>query len=1007
MVNVSISISDRATVAVVGGAVLAGAWLLLPRRSTRPTTCPGGRPARKIHTLETTLPVLGNLLDYVKHEEKLHDWFASNSIRFNGEPWQLSIPGQGVVIFVSTPDAIEEITTTQFHNFPKGEIQNEALRDLLGAGLVASDGDRWYRQRKAAVRFFTAKVLRTLMKDVMRKNIERMCDVIDEASAAGEMADLRDLFMAFTIETFMGLGLGVELECIGAKEPHPFLEGLDAASPATATRFRTKLARAWLRKTIDQALKNSVAKKQQGHDDPATIEADTKKPVRTVIELFLEYGEGLNEDDLVEFILTFVFAARDTTADTLSWLFYVVGHRPDVEQKLRAEMDERLPPGSNTTYLTTEHLKDFVYMEAVIKETLRLYPAAPYTLRTCASDTVICGDIFLRKGDMVGTPMYALARNPSVWGPDASEFRPERWIDEATGKIKQVAASKFYTFSAGPRTCVGMSLAMLELRVVVANLLQRYKFAVDPSNDGSYLVAPTLMMKHPLLVRAERVAKHNGGVVCRAAQPQRCPNGKPARKIHTLDSTLPILGNLLDYNRNEPRVHDWHTENCLRFNGEPWQLFVPGRPTLVILPFPQAIEEITVKQVEVFPKGAFQIELLRDLLGEGLVASDGERWYHQRKAAARFFTAKVLRTLMTETMQRGMQDLYAAINASITCGEEIDLSRLFKAFTTETFVAVGVGVDMKCIGRTAPHPFLDGCDVATRATSRRFRRPKWYWKAQRLLRIGYERELQDSMAGVRAWLHESIQRSLELAMSKRRASKSEQAGPASHSVKSMVELFVESRDELEEKDLVDFMLTFVLAARDTTAVALDWMFYALSKHPDVAARVRQEMESQLVPELACDTYLTMDHISRLTYLEAVIKETLRLYPPAPFTMRQVAQDVVICDDILLRKGQIAVTPAYVVARNPDVWGPDASKFRPERWLDAATGQLKHVTSTEFFTFSAGPRVCIGKALALLELRVVAANLLARYHFDVSPQNDGSYCSNGVGVSWWVAESLGT
>ncbi|KAJ0390252.1 hypothetical protein P43SY_010959 [Pythium insidiosum] len=309
---------------------------------------------------------------------------------------------------------------------------------------------------------------------------------------------------------------------------------MDAASPATATRFRrptwfwklqrllnvgeertlregTKLARAWLRKTIDQALKSSVAKKQQGHDYPATIDTDTKKPMRTVIELFLEYGEGLNEDDLVEFILTFVFAARDTTADTLSWLFYVVGHRPDVEQRLRAEMDEKLPPGSNTTYLTTEHLKDFVYMEAVIKETLRLYPAAPYTLRTCASDTVICGDIFLRKGDMVGTPMYAMARNPSVWGPDASEFRPERWIDEATGKIKQVAASKFYTFSAGPRTCVGMSLAMLELRVVVANLLQRYTFTVDPSNDGSYLVAPTLMMKHPLLVRAERVAKHNGG----------------------------------------------------------------------------------------------------------------------------------------------------------------------------------------------------------------------------------------------------------------------------------------------------------------------------------------------------------------------------------------------------------------------------------------------------------------------------------------------------------------
>ncbi|GLD92197.1 hypothetical protein PINS_up000730 [Pythium insidiosum] len=510
------------TAAVVGGigavALLLGS-ALLPRQRGAGLRCPDGRPARKIHTLETTLPVLGNLLDYLEHEARLYDWLTANVLKFNGEPYQISIPGQGAIIIVSTPDAIEEITTTQIHNFPKGEYQNEALRDLLGAGLVASDGDRWYRQRKAAIRFFTAKVLRTLMKDVMRKNLERVCEVIDRSTAAGEQTDLRDLFMAFTMETFMGVGIGVELDCIGATTPHPFLEGLDAAAPATGTRFRRptwfwklqrflnvgeertlregmQLVRTWLRETIDAALKESMAKRD--------VALPEETSMRTVIELFLEYGEGLNEEDLVDFILTFVFAARDTTAETLTWLFYVIGHRPDIEQKLRAEMSEK---ELSTSYLTTEHIKDLVYLEAVIKETLRLYPAAPYTLRECAADTVICGDIVLRKGALLGTPSYALARNPNVWGPDASEFRPERWIDQATGKIKHVEPSKFFTFSAGPRTCIGMNLAMLELRVVAANLLYRYKFDVDPRNDGSYIVAPTLMMKHPLLVRAERIVK--------------------------------------------------------------------------------------------------------------------------------------------------------------------------------------------------------------------------------------------------------------------------------------------------------------------------------------------------------------------------------------------------------------------------------------------------------------------------------------------------------------------
>jgi cytochrome P450 len=105
----------------------------------------------------------------------------------------------------------------------------------------------------------------------------------------------------------------------------------------------------------------------------------------------------------------------------------------------------------------------------------------------------------------MGISIYAMARNPRVWGPDAAEYKPERWIDAKTGELLTFPATKFFTFSAGPRQCIGMKLAMLSLRVLTANMLHRYKFQLDPTNDGSHLNALPLSMRHKVLATVERV----------------------------------------------------------------------------------------------------------------------------------------------------------------------------------------------------------------------------------------------------------------------------------------------------------------------------------------------------------------------------------------------------------------------------------------------------------------------------------------------------------------------
>lgn len=493
------------------------------------TRCLAGRdrdgnaiPLRKIPLTPSALPWLGNLIDYIVNAHRSVDWQADMCAWADYQPWKSKVPGQPAMIVLSSPDAIEEVTTTQFENFAKGEFFVDVMGDMFGRGLLVSDGERWHHQRKTAVKFFSARALRAFMTKSMHKNIGQVCDVLERSMESGELVDLNALFHAFTLQTFVEMGLGIDLKWIGAKQPHPFEHALDMASPQMLRRVyqpgwlwklqrwlnignervfaeSMKIVYSWLREVTHTSLEQCLKR---------TTHSSSEDEVKSVVEIFVENSrddlDGIRSEDLVDFLLTFIIGARDTTAGVLSWFFYDIHQHPEVLRRIRDEMAIQLPADlykDKTAYLTTDHIRGLVYLEATIKEILRLKPAAPGTLRQVVCDTVICGDVPLYKGQLVALNAYGMARNPHVWGPDAAEFKPERWIDPTTRTIIRESPSKFFTFLAGPRSCIGMNLAMLELRVMAANLIHRFRFEIDPSNDGSYQPSLTLAMKHPLLVK--------------------------------------------------------------------------------------------------------------------------------------------------------------------------------------------------------------------------------------------------------------------------------------------------------------------------------------------------------------------------------------------------------------------------------------------------------------------------------------------------------------------------
>src|SRR5947199_1209572 len=178
----------------------------------------------------------------------------------------------------------------------------------------------------------------------------------------------------------------------------------------------------------------------------------------------------------------------------------------------------------------------------------------------------------------------------------------------------------------------------------------------------------------------------------------------------------------------------------------------------------------------------------------------------------------------------------------------------------------------------------------------------------------------------------------------------------------------ESDTKLTEKQIHDHILTFLAAGHETTAITLVWTFYLLSQYPQVRIKLQDEIRSVLAGREP-----TLDDLARLPYLDWVLNESMRLYPPAWLQMRSVAKESEI-DGVKLPIGTLLVLSQWVMHRLPEIW-QDAEVFKPERW-DPANEQ--QIPPGAYFPFGGGPRTCIGMPLAQLEARIILASILQRY-----------------------------
>jgi cytochrome P450 len=406
---------------------------------------------------------------------------------------------------VSDPALVRHVLLDNIDNYDKRTPAFDAVRVVLGNGMLTSGGAFWKRQRRIAQPAFHGESVRHFAPIISRLALET-ADEWERATAAGTPVDACTDMMKVTLrivaETLFGDDLAgdadeinrvfpVILACLAARvtspiRPPPWVP--------TANNRRLRPALDSLNRIVERLIAMKRSRLATGGGPPGG-----HRDLLTILMLArdAETGEAMSDAQLRDEVMTLMIAGHETTANALSWLWCLLDRHPDEQERLRAE----LLAATGGRAPTVEDLPKLPRLKAVIQETLRLYPPVWMFDRRALGPDDLAGTK-VSKGDLVIFCPYAIHRLPELW-PDPETFRPERF---EAGREEQKNKFAYLPFSAGPRTCIGNSFAMIESQIIMGTLLARFRARLADPSPIMPQPRVTLRTSRPVELRLERAA---------------------------------------------------------------------------------------------------------------------------------------------------------------------------------------------------------------------------------------------------------------------------------------------------------------------------------------------------------------------------------------------------------------------------------------------------------------------------------------------------------------------
>jgi enediyne biosynthesis protein E7 len=371
------------------------------------------------------------------------------------------------------PELIKRVLIDNHRNYVKG-IGYERAKLLLGNGIIVSDGEFWKQQRRMVQPAFHRDMLKTLtstIQSISLKLLERWMTL----AANSEAFELNRAMSEFGLEVMLRSLFGEDLDLMIAEaggNPFSIFTEEHERDLSLALKFRA----------LTRLVQRVIERRRRSETQPL----DMLGALMTARDL---EGRPMADKALIDELMTLIVAGHETSAITLTWMWYLLSQHPDAEACLHREVD-RLGAKPAPDFADAEQL---VYCKQVMFETLRLYPPVWLFSRRALQDDVLSGYAVPAGSDLFISP-YFLHRREDLW-PDSARFDPERF---AEAEARRHHRTSFIPFSAGPRKCIGDVLSILEIQIHMGTIARRMTLRHVPDRPIELEPAINLRSRHPI-----------------------------------------------------------------------------------------------------------------------------------------------------------------------------------------------------------------------------------------------------------------------------------------------------------------------------------------------------------------------------------------------------------------------------------------------------------------------------------------------------------------------------
>lgn len=448
-------------------------------------------------------------------------------------------------LYIFDPKAMHHVILKDQHIFEESRSLIASMHVHLGPGLLATIGDRHKKQRKMLNPVFSTAHMRDMVPlfTNVAKKLENAIKL--KVAEAPKEIDVLHWISRAALEMIGQSGLGYSFDpLVEGIKPHPYSDAIKHFVPTSGSlavpreylypalyklgspRFRRFVVNLLpskrvhkLRDIVDVMNQTSVeiveAKKKALEKDGSAFDTQDQEG-KDIMSILMRAnsqaaeGEKLSDEEVIGQVSTFAFAGTDTTSNAISRILYLLATNPKVQEELRTEITEATNTKGDSILLYDE-LVALPFLEAVCRETLRLYPPVSTVSRVALQDasvplsTPVKGidgremhSIMIPKNTKVFISILNANRDPALWGPDAHEWKPERWLSPLPQAVTDAKVPGIYgnlmTFLGGGRSCIGFKFSQLEMKVVLCALIPKFRFSASKEIrwQMSGIVTPTV-----------------------------------------------------------------------------------------------------------------------------------------------------------------------------------------------------------------------------------------------------------------------------------------------------------------------------------------------------------------------------------------------------------------------------------------------------------------------------------------------------------------------------------